>query len=614
MIMSNKQLVFRSQPALLLAGVFFAGTAMMALAAETKESGNSPVAAPTPPVEPAASVESTGPSTPVDLPAAPSQNVTINLINRLVQRGVLPKEDAVDLIKQAENDAAIARAQAAAATPPPVTDDTVRVTYVPETVKAQIRDELKQEVMEQARSENWANPRTLPPWVTRVRLFGDIRIRGEGAYYPTGNLTGLGSNYWNYNAINTASTPYDYTGVANPAYANVDKDRYRLRLRARVGVEADLGDGFTAGIRIGTGENSSPISQNQTLGGTGGNFSKYALWLDRGFVKYELGTADRNFSFSLGRFDNPFFSTKMIWNDDLGFDGLALQGRYKVTEHLTPFLIAGAFPVYNTDLNFATYSPTKFSSHDKWLEAVQGGLEWKITKDWTAKFAAAYYYYQNVEGQVSTQFTPVTNTDSGNTDITRPSFAQKGNTYIALRDIASDVSNNYGTTNQWQYFGLATPFHELALTARLDLNRFDPFHVWLVGEYTQNLAFDHSAILANGPSNLSGPVNNIGSNNVFGGGDTGWILTLNFGSVALEKPWDWNIAVGYRYVESDAVIDAFCDDNFGGGGTNLKGFTIGGSVAITPRTSLGIRWMSADSISGVPYKEDLIQLDFNAKF
>ena len=587
---------------------------MMALAADPKESSGSSAPAPTAHIDSAGASESSGPPTPAELPATPSQNVTINLINRLVQRGVLPKEDASDLIKQAENDAAMARAQAVAATPPPVTDDTIRVTYVPETVKAQIRDELKQEVMEQARSENWANPRTLPPWITRVRLFGDIRIRGEGAFYPSGNLTGQGSNFWNYNGINTASTPYDYTGLANPPYPNVDQDRYRLRLRARVGVEADLGDGFTAGIRIGTGENSSPVTQNQTLGGTGGDFSKYALWLDRGFVKYEWGTPAKNLSLLLGRFDNPFFSTRMVWNDDIGFDGVAIKGQYQVTEHVTPFLVAGAFPVYNTDLNFGTYSPTKFSSHDKWLEAVQGGLEWKINKDWTAKLAAAYYYFQNVEGQVSTPFTPLTNTDSGNTDITRPSFAQKGNTYIALRDIIADVNNNYGTINQWQYFGLATPFHELTLTARLDLNRFDPFHVWLVGEYAQNLAFDRSAILANGPSQLSGPVNNIGSNKVFGGGATGWILTLNFGRVALEKPWDWNASVGYRYVESDAVVDGFCENDFGGGGTNLKGFTISGCLAVTPCISLGMRWMSADSIAGVPFKEDVLQLDFNAKF
>src|SRR5262249_57589686 len=42
----------------------------------------------------------------------PSQNVTVNLINRLVERGVLTQADATELIKQAEEDAAAARVMA----------------------------------------------------------------------------------------------------------------------------------------------------------------------------------------------------------------------------------------------------------------------------------------------------------------------------------------------------------------------------------------------------------------------------------------------------------------------------------------------------------------------
>ena len=44
----------------------------------------------------------------------PSQNVTINLINRMVEKGLLTKEDATDLIQQAEGDAAEAKAHAEA--------------------------------------------------------------------------------------------------------------------------------------------------------------------------------------------------------------------------------------------------------------------------------------------------------------------------------------------------------------------------------------------------------------------------------------------------------------------------------------------------------------------
>lgn len=577
-----------------------------------------------------------------------SENATINLINLLVERGLITRKDADKLIKQAEDEAAEARAQAAAtqlvlahtaqveaamaqqqaavaqAAPAPAPasapDDTVRVTYVPEIVKAQLRDEIKQEVMTQARQENWAAPRAIPSWVSRFTPFGDIRIRYDGSYYPTGNLTGFSSSYWNYNAINTSSTPFDYTAVANPPFPNLDQTRNRMRLRARLGTAVDLGENFTAGVRLATGENNSPVTENQSLGtansAQGGNFSKYAIWLDRAFLKYEAGgQPDKDLAVTVGRFDNPFFATSIIWADDLGFDGAVVQGKYPLDEDVTPFFAAGAFPVFNTDFNFSTNQPAKFKSEDKWLYGGQLGFTWEISQDFSLKAGSAYYYYQDIEGKVSRPFIPVTAQDSGSTDDTRPAFAQRGNTYIALRNIIPDATfNNSGNSNQWQYFGLATPFHDFALTTRLDYNHFEPFQVSLSGEYIKNLAFNRSAIERNGPPRLVGPVNNNSSNSgAFGGGGTAWIVNLKVGKAAFEKRWDWNFGLSYRRVESDSVVDGFCDSDFGGGGTNLKGYMLSGNLALSSRVSLGLRWMSADAIAGPPFKNDTLQFDINGK-
>ncbi len=49
-------------------------------------------------------------------------------------------------------------------------------------------------------------------------------------------------------------------------------------------------------------------------------------------------------------------------------------------------------------------------------------------------------------------------------------------------------------------------------------------------------------------------------------------------------------------------------------GTNLKGYTIGGTVALGRRVSAGLRWMSADAIAGPTYHNDVLQFDINAKF
>ena len=558
------------------------------------------------------------PATTVALPTAPSPNATINLIRLMVERGLIPAADAEKLIAQAEAEAvqartalAVASAQPAAAAP--VADDTVRVTYIPGNVRRQMVEEVRQDVMSQAVDENWAAPRTFPEWVSRWKFNGDIRVRYEGITYPSGNITGLNSNFWNYNAINTSSTPYDVTGAANPPINNVDQNRDRTRFRVRLGADIDLEEGFTSGVRIATGESNSPVSQNQSFGaagsGEGGKFSKYSILLDRGFLKYENTISEVNWSLTLGRFDNPFFSTTMLWANDLGFDGLVYQGRVKPSEDRTfrPFLTVGMFPVFNTDLNFASTNPNKFKSTDKWLTAAQIGYDWTINKDFTAKAAVAIYDFQNIEGQLSDPYTPVLASDAGSTDSTRPTFAQKGNTYMALRNITPAASNGFGTTNQYQYFGLATPFRDVVVTGRLDYNHFDPIQISLIGEAVQNVAFNRGDVAAVA-------VNNLRSSGNFGGGDFGYLVNFQVGHAVLDKRWDWNVAVGYRYVESDAVVDGFTDSDFGGGGTNLKGYTLGGNLALSRRVWVGLKLMAADSIAGPTYKNDILQLDFNGRF
>ncbi len=569
-------------------------------------------------------------------PNTPSQNVTINLINRLVKKGVLSKEDAADLITQAEADAQQAQAQAAAAqqavaqatlaaqqataaTPPPPADDgSVRVTYIPAIVKSQISDQVKDEVMAQARSEGWAAPKLIPSWLPNFRPFADIRVRYEGDYFPNGNdATGA---FPNFNAINTGA-PFNVAGDQFSPQLNVDQDRQRIRLRARFGADLNLGEGFTSGVRVATGQDNSPTSTNQSMGlpynGQGGNFSKYAIWLDRAFIKYEYGgQPTKNLALTVGRFDNPFFTTsQIVWDDDLGFDGVALQGKYEVVRGFTPFVAGGLFPVYNTDFNFSSNQPQKFKSYDKWLYGAQVGFDWKITKDLQFKMGAAYYYFDNVEGKLSSPYTPLSASDAGNTDASRPSFAQKGNTYMALRDIVPDASNDYGTTNQWQYYGLATPFRNIDLNFKLDYKIFEPYVISVSGEWVQNTAFDKGAVGDSAVNNRGATDDDLSDSvGAFVGGDTAWIVQMQIGSADLAKRWDWQIFGGYRYVESDSVIDGFNDSDFGGGGTNLKGYTIGGNLALSKNVFVGVRYLSATSIAGPPFKEDILQFDLNAKF
>ncbi len=563
---------------------------------------------------------------PAPAPVPPSQNVTINLINRLVQKGVLSQGEAEELIRQAEDDATIARAQAAAVaetqavvqaqaamTPAEPDSDEVRVTYIPETVKAQIRDQIRSEVMEQAKEEKWAAPNSFPEWTDRIKIYGDIRTRVDSINYPTGNAN---SGFFpNFNAINS-TLPYDES-VTNPSLyptLNTDQDRERMRLRVRLGFDIDFEDGFTGGIRLATGGGNSPVSTNQTLGSTGsqtgqgGNFSRYEIWLDRAFIKYESGRdPDNRLTLWFGRFDNPFFTASQImWDEDVGMDGFAMKVAHEVADDSTLFFTAGAFPIFNSDLNFSSNNTTKFESSDKYLYAAQLGMQIKPIKEIEAKMALSYYHFQDVEGRLSEPYDPVVATDGGSTDNTRPAFAQKGNTYRRLRNIRPTANNNFGATNNFQYYGLATRFHQIAWAGRVDFNFWEPVQVSLMSEFVKNLAFNQDEI-------NSFAVNNGGAGG-FEGGDTAWYMGLQVGKPVFEKLGDWSAGISYRYVESDAVIDGFNDSVFGGGGTNMKGYTIGASMALSKRTFLRLSYMSATQIAGPQLRSDVILFDFNAKF
>ena len=552
---------------------------------------------------------------PTEAPApasSPSENATINLISALVKKGILTQAEAVALVQQAEQEAVTARAEAAAAAAPPIDPGGQRVTYIPEVVKREMRDQIQQELMAQAREENWGGDQSAD-WTSRIIPFGDIRLRSENLFFDDGNAnTGA---FPNFAAINSGS-PFDTRGsIFSPQY-NVDQDRYRPRLRARAGAEILLGDGFNAGFRVATGESNSPTSPNQTIGGSGGNFSKYDLWLDRAFVTYDAGPGDgQELLFMAGRFDNPFLSTPVIFDEDLGFDGLAVRAKVKATDKMNVFGTLGLFPVFNTALNFATNQPSKFESYDKYLYASQIGIDWKIDDDWTAKVALAYYKFQNVEGELSSPFVPLNSSDAGSTDSSRPGFAQRGNTYFPIRNIKSDPANNNGTINQFQYYGLATPFENVAFTAKVDYDGFDPIRFSALTEVIKNVAFDKTALNANAVNNLGPDPDGAGPlKGRYEGGDMAWYAGFQIGKPKLEQWGDWLVSLGYRYVETDAVVDGFAESDFGGGGTNVQGYHLGASFAVSPNVRFGVHWLASDEIAGPPLSSDTFQLDLNAKF
>jgi hypothetical protein len=546
--------------------------------------------------------------------AAPSQSVVINLIRLLVQEGVLTQDKATALIRQAQDEAAAAaRGQPAVVNTPPGAPkvaeagkpQSVRVPYIPEVVRKQIRDEVKQEVLAQAKAENWAAPDQFPDWVKSVRISGDFRLRYEWDVFDKRN-----SPYFvNYSALNSGS-PFDLNNTAGtfPPLLDTTQDRQRLRERFRLGIGTQIDDEWAAGLRLATGNLPNPVSTNQTLGNS---LSNDSFNLDRAFIRYQPTSW---LTAWLGRFPNPWFATDLVFDDDLNFDGVAVQVTPRpFGDELRPSLVFGAFPISNTPFNFPDNGKVgKESSRDVWLYAAQAQTDWRPNPDYEVRVGLAYYYFNNADGVLSSPCIALSSADQCSTDFTRPGFIQQGNTLFALRNLV----NPTGVPNppQFQYYGLASKFHELNLTARLDYAATDPIHLIFDADFVKNLGFDRASINSRNPVNNQGASATAGQAGPWNGGDSGYLARLTVGYPILRDRWNWNFNVGYKYLESDAVLDAFTDSDFHLGGTNAKGYFVGGGLSIAKDMDLTARWLSAREITGAPYSVDVIQVDLNGRF
>src|ERR1700761_7203328 len=184
------------------------------------------------------------------------RNTVINLLQALVDKGLLTREQAQQMVKQAQDKAAAEAAAKAAKNAAQEKEDqnAVRVPYVPQIVKDEISKEVAETVkpevvagvVDEAKKEGWGVPASLPEWLSRVKIFGDVTIRGQGDFFPADNSY---QQLYDYNVVNAAGGK---TKTGNP-YLDTTEDRYRLRLRARFGVEGDITDNIRAYIRLASG-------------------------------------------------------------------------------------------------------------------------------------------------------------------------------------------------------------------------------------------------------------------------------------------------------------------------------------------------------------------------
>jgi hypothetical protein len=538
---------------------------------------------------------------------APSENATINLIRLLVEQGILKQDKADALIAQAQNEAAQARqtaASTAVAAGPVAAPGDVRVQYVPAAVRDQIRDQVKAEVMATAKQENWAAPNTFPDWVSRISFDGDIRLRDESRYYSDSNSNEI----VDFAKLNN-NGPYDVnpnSSTSLPPLLNTREDRTnQFRLRARLGMKAQIAPEWTAGIRIGTGSDNNPVSTTQNLGG---GFAKKDIWLDQGYLNWK---PTDELTLTGGRFANPFMSTDMLYSNDLNFDGVAAIFDHKLNRDWGVFGTVGAFPVDYTNDTASSNGFDKEESDNKWLYGAQIGAKWAINSNNRLKGALAYYRFDDIQGQRSSPCEPWAGAPGCDSDGSRAAFMQKGNSVFLLRDITPNPLNPT-TTPQPQFVGLASEFNLLDLNLVWDADLPEDFKLRSQGNYIHNLGYDEGDMRKRAEGQL---VNNLDSNGNIESGANAWMVQFTLGNaLELKRKGDWNMFAGYKYIQPDALPDGFNDSSFHLGGTNAKGYFLGGNYGLAKNVYATGRWMSTEAVYGAPFDIDVLQLEINTRF
>jgi hypothetical protein len=435
----------------------------------------------------------------------------------------------------------------------------IRKRYIHKVSLERVSDSIATNVQRDTNMEIAGKIIPLPDWVKRIKLGGDLRLRYRADLYDKNN-----GDLWRADT-NTLSL------------ANSTVDRYYFQVRARLGLTAKIADDWEAGIGLATGNTTNPVSTNSTLGDS---LNKKNFLLDLAYLKY---APHPSFTVWGGRFANPWFGTDLVWDPDINFDGLAMSWKPELGGGFSLFATAGAFPIEEMEMN----------AHDKWLYGGQLGVTYNFRDRLKATLATAFYYFDNITGQAlkPTDF-------KGATDWSRPKFQQKGNTPFYL-----DPYDNPVTTGGNSYLGYAAEFRLLNINTKVDytFNEDLNYHVTLIGDYVNNLGYNRAKVDARVGKAMKKE-------------NQGFQAGVSVGTPETRALLDWRVMLNYKYLEADAVVDAFAESDFHLGGTNAKGWITGVDFGLAKNIWMNARWFTANEISGSPLAIDVFQLNLNAKF
>ena len=404
--------------------------------------------------------------------------------------------------------------------------------------------------------------------VDNATLYGDIRIRYEQR---------------------------EGSGVGLVSTNNVDENRDRPRYKVTLGVKTETGDWYTdLALAMGAGGRSD----NATFGKsttTGSIDDKENLFVKRAMIGWK---ATDWLALEAGRMNNPLYTTPMVWDADLNFEGLAEKVNYKM--NFADLFFTAAQSQYQGDRrNFSTNVAGQADTNTVELYAFQGGAKYAFNDHTNAKAALTYTTYSHNNGvnkfspQLATSLNgAVTATGAGVNDLDTIEIPAEFNYYMGTSSIG----------------------------------------VRLFGDYVYNTSGSdrYNAAVAASPA---GATRNTIS--AAGNDDTAWMLGVAVGSAADFKSFeankmvkgDWAARIWYQDVGAYSVDPNAVDSDFMDSRVNMKGTTFKAQYNFTDnvytnfayghatRKNKALGTAGAANDLALNLKDfDLLQLDLTYKF
>ncbi len=275
------------------------------------------------------------------------------LIKLLQAKGILDEKDLAQL--------PVPAASAPPSTPgaPNVTERLSRIEAQQQSLLAQTQTQAEQQAkaVEDLKKTAVADVKKNIDWLSRVSLFGDIRIRHEGFYQD-----------------------------------GVDA-RNRQRLRLRFGARIQISDELEGGFRLVSGDPNEIIANNQTLTDV---FTRKPINIDNAYITIRpgktIGLEKAFFALTGGKFSVNFFRPRAVMSSELVFDeDLTPEG---AAEEIT--LLEGQGMLRNLKLAGGQWALKEFAAdRDSYMAGEQVQLNLAPTASSQVTLALADYYFLN---------------------------------------------------------------------------------------------------------------------------------------------------------------------------------------------------------------------------